>query len=58
MAKKTSDEPEMKMYVCSGCNIKLFDIKHYFTGVDSIKCMWCTKYPKPKQEPKKEKEQK
>ena len=38
----------MQMFVCSGCNTKLFDTKHYFTGVESTKCMWCTRWPKPK----------
>ena len=39
----------MSTYVCAGCNTKYFDMNLYFYDTVSIKCMWCTKYPKKKE---------
>lgn len=38
--------PDMLTYVCAGCNRQYADHVHYFTGVKSVKCLWCTKFPK------------
>jgi hypothetical protein len=38
--------PPMQQFTCTVCDNKHFDVKHYFYGVDSIRCMWCLKYNK------------
>lgn len=38
--------PEMLVYVCAGCKRQYPDSKQYFTGVASVKCLWCAKFPK------------
>lgn len=40
--------PEMSTYVCSSCNQQYPDIGLYFYDVGSVKCIWCTKFPKAK----------
>lgn len=42
------DGPTIEQFVCSVCDQKHYDINHYFYGVDSTRCMWCTKYNKQK----------
>lgn len=45
-------EPEMLTYTCQGCGGRFADIGEYFYGVNSIKCIWCAKFPKAKNERK------
>ena len=40
------DGPPIEQFVCSVCNTKHYDMKHYFYGVASTKCLWCEKYGK------------
>jgi len=44
--------PEMQTYICTGCGGKFFDVGHYFYGVNSVRCTWCSKFPKAKNERK------
>lgn len=37
--------PEMLTFICGACNNKFYDMKHYFYGVASTTCLWCTKFP-------------
>lgn len=45
--KQSDDDygPDMLSFICSNCKTKYFDTGHYFTGIKSKKCLWCTKYP-------------
>ena len=38
------DGPPMRQFVCAACNNRYFDMKHYFYGVESTRCLWCEKY--------------
>jgi hypothetical protein len=38
--------PDMKQFVCTVCDQRHYDVNHYFYGVDSTRCMWCSKYNK------------
>lgn len=40
------DGPPMQQFSCIVCNGKFFDMKHYFYGTKSTKCLWCEKYGK------------
>jgi hypothetical protein len=40
------DGPDMKQFVCTVCDQRHYDVNHYFYGVDSTRCMWCSKYNK------------
>ncbi len=40
------DGPPMQQFCCEVCNNSFFDVKHYFYGTASIKCLWCEKYGK------------
>ena len=42
------DGPPMQQFVCAVCDNKHFDVKHYFYGIASTRCMWCEKYSKKK----------
>ena len=48
-SSKLDDDMPMSTYVCAGCNTKYFDMNLYFYDTVSIKCMWCTKFPKQKE---------
>jgi hypothetical protein len=39
---------DMVYFVCSGCNRKYLDTGLYFFNKQSVKCLWCTKFPKIK----------
>lgn len=41
---------EMLTYMCKGCGGKFPDMGHYFYGVNSVRCIWCSKFPKAKNE--------
>ena len=45
---KKVEELEMKFFTCIGCGQKKFDWNEQCTGITSIKCLWCAKYPKQK----------
>jgi len=45
-------DEEMLTYKCSGCDGRFFDVGHYFYGVNSTRCIWCSKFPKAKNERK------
>ena len=38
----------MKTFVCSSCNTTFPDTRLYFYEIVSNKCMWCSKFPKVK----------
>lgn len=38
--------PDMVQFSCTICNNRFFDMKHYFYGIASTKCLWCEKYKK------------
>ena len=40
--------PPIESFTCIICDNRFFDMKHYFYGVTSYKCMWCEKYGKKK----------
>lgn len=42
------DGPPMQQFTCVVCDNKNFDVKHYFYGIESTRCMWCEKYNKKK----------
>ena len=44
--------PEMLTYECKGCGGRFADLGLYFRGVSSTKCIWCSKFPKAKNERK------
>lgn len=39
--------PPMQKFVCQGCAGIYFDTGLYFYGKSSIRCIWCSKFPKP-----------
>ena len=41
-------EPEIKLFKCKVCGNKYCDMKLYYYGIKSEKCIWCTKFPKKK----------
>ena len=41
-------EPEMLTYECKSCSGRFVDLGLYFYGVNSTKCIWCSKFPKAK----------
>jgi len=45
---KSDKEHAMKLFTCKVCKQKYCDTKLYFYGTKSEKCMWCTKFPKKK----------
>jgi hypothetical protein len=47
--KSLTDDLDMEKYVCEGCGAKYFDTGLYFYGKPSVKCLWCTKFPKQKE---------
>jgi len=47
-----SNEPEMLTYECKGCGGRFADLGLYFRGVSSTRCIWCSKFPKAKNERK------
>jgi hypothetical protein len=44
--------PEMLTYECKGCGGQFADVGLYFRGVSSVRCTWCSKFPKAKNERK------
>lgn len=44
------NDVEMLTYECKGCGGKFADVGLYFRGVSSTKCIWCSKFPKAKNE--------
>jgi hypothetical protein len=44
--------PEMKTFICSSCNHRFPDTGLYFYEIVSNRCLWCTKFPKAKNERK------
>lgn len=48
---KEIDVP-MEQFTCASCGNKYFDMKSYFYGTKSTKCLWCTKYPKQEKKKK------
>jgi len=46
------NEPEMLIFECKGCSQRFPDTGHYFYGVSSVRCIWCSKFPKDKNERK------
>jgi hypothetical protein len=45
-------EVEMLTYECKGCGGRFADVGLYFRGVSSVRCTWCSKFPKAKNERK------
>jgi hypothetical protein len=45
-------DSEMLTFNCQGCGGRFFDVGHYFYGVNSVRCTWCSKFPKAKNERK------
>ena len=43
---------EMLIFECQGCSGKFFDVGHYYYGINSTRCTWCSKFPKVKNERK------
>jgi hypothetical protein len=39
---------EMKKFTCVTCSKEYFDMNLYFKDTASTKCLWCSKFPKPK----------
>ena len=46
------NEPEMLTFECKGCGQRFPDTGLYFYGVSSVRCTWCSKFPKVKNERK------
>lgn len=46
------NEPEMLTYECRGCGGSFADVGLYFYGTSSTRCIWCSKFPKAKNERK------
>lgn len=44
------NDVEMLTYECKGCGGKFADVGLYFRGISSTKCIWCSKFPKAKNE--------
>lgn len=44
--------PPMSYFVCDSCARQYYDINMYFYDTKSSRCLWCTKYPKAKNERK------
>jgi len=44
--------PEMKTFICSSCNHRFPDTGLYFYEIVSNRCLWCSKFPKAKNERK------
>ena len=44
--------PEITYFVCDSCAKQYYDINNYFYGTKSARCLWCTKFPKAKNERK------
>ena len=44
--------PEMLTYECKGCGGRFADVGLYFRDVSSVRCTWCSKFPKAKNERK------
>lgn len=44
------NDVEMLTYECKGCGGKFADVGLYFSGISSTKCIWCSKFPKAKNE--------
>lgn len=44
--------PPMQKFVCQGCSRTYFDTGLYFYGTESTKCLWCKKFPQPKERKK------
>jgi len=42
------EDIEMKKFTCVSCSKEYFDMNLYFKDTPSIKCLWCSKFPKPK----------
>lgn len=42
----TDAGPPIQQFICRVCQGKFFDMKHYFYGVNSDRCLWCEKYGK------------
>ena len=40
--------PPMQTYICQSCEKQYPDTGLYFYGKSSVKCIWCTKFPKAK----------
>jgi len=40
------DGPPMESFTCIVCNNRYFDMKQYFYGTASVRCLWCEKYGK------------
>ena len=40
--------PDMLTYECRGCGGRFADVGLYFYGVGSVRCIWCSKFPKAK----------
>jgi hypothetical protein len=40
------DGPPMYTFVCATCEKQYPDTNRYFYGIESTRCMWCTKFPK------------
>ena len=38
--------PAMQTYICAGCKGQFPDMGSYFYGKPSVRCIWCTKFPK------------
>lgn len=63
MAKKKSEPvadtevvedlgPELTYFVCDTCANRFYDLKNYFYDTKSTRCLWCSKFPKAKNESK------
>jgi hypothetical protein len=46
------NEPEMLIFECTSCKQKFPDTGLYFYGTSSVRCTWCSKFPKAKNERK------
>ncbi len=42
--------PPMTYFVCDTCAHQYYDLNNYFYDTKSSRCMWCTKFPKAKNE--------
>lgn len=42
--------PPMTYFVCDSCARQYYDLNNYFYDTKSSRCMWCTKFPKAKNE--------
>lgn len=50
--KPDEDVYPMKTFVCSSCNTTFPDTRLYFYEIVSNRCLWCSKFPKAKDERK------